>query len=184
MKIKLQVLGFTMLLVISATAIVPSPVPRSRHLRPDEYDVAALIYNSELEALGERALYPICIALPSGVPTKPLIKYLRANGYPISVPALCEPAMSSRHPRDYSHGLRIFIDDPQDGQSGQFSVKVESGDLTVRPGQDLATLLRRGIYNLKRNESGEWKIVAYTKEYDSDDAKRDCDAGKRDLSGR
>lgn len=170
MSISRHALRFTLLLAaITATL---SQVADSRQLRLDEYEIAALIYDSEIEALGDRALYPTCIALPSGVPTQPLLKYLQRGGYQVSGPELCDPASSSggqHHPRDYPHGLRIFISNPQDGQNGLLRVKVESGDLTLRPGRHFVSLLRRGTYNFKR-ENGEFKIVGYTKEFDSKDA--------------
>ena len=66
----------------------------SQGLRPDEYDSVALIYNQELSGLGNRALYPICIDMASGVPTKPLLHYLRRGGFEVSDPSVCEPAMA------------------------------------------------------------------------------------------
>jgi hypothetical protein len=65
-----------------------------QRLRPDEYDSVALIYNQELSALGNRALYPICIDVPSWMPTKPLLQYLRRGGFEVSDPTVCQPAMA------------------------------------------------------------------------------------------
>ncbi len=84
-----------------------------QRLRPDEYASVALIYNQELSALGNRALYPICIDVASGMPIKPLLQYLRKGGFEASDPTVCEPATArggQHHPKDYPHGLRIFID--------------------------------------------------------------------------
>jgi len=143
-------------------------------LKSDEYDGVALIYNQELSALGKRALFPICIGMPSGMPTEPLVRYLRKGGFEISDEAVCEPAIApggQHHPKDYPHGLRIFIDKFQREAGGVISMRVEAGDLTVRPGEHLAQLLRRGTYHLKQNEAGKWQIADYTKEYDSADEK-------------
>ncbi len=143
-------------------------------LQPDEYDSVALIYNSELSALGNRALFPICIEMPSGVPTKSLIQYLRRGGFEISDEVMCEPAMApggQHHPKDYTHGLRIFIDKFQRDSEGLISMHVVSDDLTVRPGEHLARTLRRGTYHFKQDESRKWQITGYTKEYDSRDEK-------------
>src|SRR5258708_7522044 len=145
-----------------------------QRLRPDEYDSVALIYNYELSALKERALFPICIDMPSGISTKPLLQYLRRGGFEVSDPSLCEPAMApggQHHPKDYPHGLRIFIDKPQRDSGGLISVQVETDDLTVRPGEHLARTLRRGTYHFKQNKPREWKITNYTKEHDSEDEK-------------
>ncbi len=152
-------------------------------LRQEEYACVALIYNYELLALGERALYPICIDMPSGIPTKPLLQYLRRGGFEVSDPSLCEPAMApggQHHPKDYPHGLRIFIDKPQRNSGGLVSMHVETADLTLRPGGHFARTLRRGTYHFKQDEAREWKITAYTKEYDSKDEKgRDnCDSAQ------
>jgi hypothetical protein len=108
------------------------------------------------------------------MPTKSLVRYLRKGGFEISDEAVCEPAIApggQHHPKDYSHGLRIFIDKFQREAGGVISMRVEAGDLTVRQGEDVAQLLRRGTYRLKRNEGGKWQIVGYTKEYDSADEK-------------
>jgi len=155
----------------------------TQRLRPGEYDSIALIYNSELSALGDRALFPTCIAMPSGVPTKPLIQYLRRGGFEISDEVMCEPAMApggQHHPRDYPHGLRIFIDKPQRNSEGLVSMHVVSDDLTVRPGEHLARTLRRGTYHFKQDKSRKWQITGYTKEYDSEDEKGqdNCDCAQ------
>jgi hypothetical protein len=64
-------------------------------LKPDEYDGVALVYNQELSALGKRALFPICIEMPSGTRTEQLLQYLRKAGFEISDESVCEPAMAS-----------------------------------------------------------------------------------------
>jgi len=143
-------------------------------LKPDEYDGVALIYNQELSALGNRALFPICIGMPSGMPTDPLVRYLRKGGFEISDEAVCEPAMApggQHHPKDYSHGLRIFIDKLQRDSAGVISMRVQADDLTVRPGEHFAQTLRRGTYQLKQDQAGKWQIASYAKEYDSADEK-------------
>jgi hypothetical protein len=71
-----------MTLIYSVAAIAFSP-GTSTHLRSDEYDAVALIYNSEIDALGQKALYPICISLPAGNSAKPLIQYLQRARYPL-----------------------------------------------------------------------------------------------------
>lgn len=143
-------------------------------LQPDEYDIVALIYNQELSALGNRALFPICIGMPSGINTEPLIRYLRKNGFEISDEFVCEPAMlpgGQHHPKDYPHGLRIFIDKVQHDADGVITMHVETDDLTLRPGEHLAQILRRGSYELKQNETGRWQVAGYKKEYDSAEEK-------------
>jgi hypothetical protein len=162
----------TMISLMNVAIAPAQSVPQ--YLRPDEYGTVAIIYNQELLALGERALYPICIDMPSGIPIKPLLQYLRTGGFEVSDPSLCEPAMApggQHHPKDYSHGLRIFIDKPQRDPGGLVSMHVETDDLTVRPGEHLARTLRRGTYHFRQNEAREWKITDYTKEYDSKDEK-------------
>jgi hypothetical protein len=153
-----------------------------QRLRPDEYDSVALIYNQELSALGMRALYPICIEMPSGVPTKSLIQYLRRGGFEISDDVICEPAMArggQHHPKDYPHGLRIFIDKPERDSGGLLNMHVETADLTLRPGVHFALTLRRGTYHFKRNEAREWQIIGYTKKYDFKDEKHvNCDGAQ------
>jgi len=154
-------------------------------LRPDEYDTVALIYNQELSELGERALYPICIDMPSGVHTKRLVRYLRSGGFEISDSTLCEPATApggQHHPKDYPHGLRIFIDKLQRDPGGVLSMQVAADDLTLRPGLHVGILLRRGTYHFKQNEAREWQTTGYTKEYDFKDEKSvNCDAAQPPL---
>jgi hypothetical protein len=167
----LRLLRFILASGCFTTAIARQGAPQG--LQPDEYDAIAVIYNKELSALGERALFPICIEMPSRMPTRPLVQYLRKGGFEISDQVVCEPAMSpggQHHPRDYPHGLRIFIDKLQRDSGGIISMHVQADDLTTRPGEHLGLTLRRGTYRLKR-EAGKWEIAAYTKEYDSADEK-------------
>jgi hypothetical protein len=155
-----------------AAKVSAQGAPKS--LQPDEYDGVALVYNQELSALGKRALFPICIDMPSGMPSEPLLQYLRKGGFEISDESVCEPAMGpggQHHPKDYPHGLRIFIDKFQRDPGGVISMHVEADDLTLRPGEHLAQTLRRGTYHLKQNGTRKWQIAGYTKEYDSEDEK-------------
>jgi hypothetical protein len=143
-------------------------------LKPDEYDGVALVYNQELSALGTRALFPICIGMPSGMPTEALLRYLRKGGFEISDEAVCEPATApggQQHPKDYPHGLRIFIDKFERDPGGVIRMRVQADDLTTRPGEHFAQTLRRGTYQLKQDQAGKWQIAGYTKEYDSADEK-------------
>ena len=60
-------------------------------------------------------------------------------------------------------------------------MRVETGDLTTRPGEHFATTLRRGTYHFKQNEAQEWQITGYTKEFDFKDDKQgsiNCDAAQ------
>ncbi len=170
---RIVLLGTALTLSFLAAALVV-PVVDAQGLQPSEYGAVALIYNSELSALGKRALFPICIEMPSGTPTKPLLEYLRKGGFENSDESVCEPAMApggQHHPKDYPHGLRIFIDKVQRDPAGVISMHVQTDDLTLRPGEHLAQTLRRGTYLLKRNEAGEWQIADYKKEYDSAEEK-------------
>ena len=183
MQGRIALFGLTLIMagLMSATLVSAQNAPQ--RLSPAEYDSIALIYNSELSALGDRALFPICIEMPSGVPTKSLIQYLLRGGFEISDEVMCEPAMApggQHHPKDYPHGLRIFIDEPQRNSEGLVSMHVVSDDLTVRPGEHLARTLRRGTYHFKHDESRKWQITGYTKEYDSMDEKRknNCDCAQ------
>ena len=159
--------------LLAAAWVASGPVA-GQELRQAEYGAVALVYNNELAALGKRALFPICVEMPSGMPTKLLLQYLRRGGFEISDESVCEPAMArdgQHHPKDYPHGLRIFIDKLQRDRGGALSMNVEADDLTLRPGEHLAQTLRRGTYHLRQNEAGEWQIVGYTKKYDSADEK-------------
>jgi hypothetical protein len=116
------------------------------------------------------------------MPTKALFQYLRKGRFEISDPSVCEPAMASEgqhHPKDYPHGLRIFIHKPQRDSGGLVSMHVETTDLTLRPGDHFALTLRRGTYHFKQDEAREWRITGYTKEYDFKDEKQaNCDAAQ------
>lgn len=168
-------IGLCELILMVSCCLTAAPIAGQgapQGLKPDEYDSVALIYNQELSALGNRALFPICIGMPSGMPTKPLVQYLRRGGFDVSDEAVCEPATAPRgqhHPKDYPHGLRIFIDKFQRDSAGVISMRVQADDLTVRPGEHLAKMLRRGTYQLKQDQGGKWQIAGYTKEYDSTD---------------
>lgn len=174
MQRRLAVYGFIILTMISLTTAIASAQAAHQGLQPNEYDGVALVYNQELSALGKRALFPICIEMPSGMPTEPLVQYLRNGGFEISDEAVCEPAIApggQHHPKDYPHGLRIFIDKLQRNSAEVISMRVQADDLTVRPGEHFAQMLRRGTYQLKQDQAGKWQIAGYTKEYDSEDDK-------------
>lgn len=145
-------------------------------LKQDEYAVVGFIYNDEISALGERALYPIYIQLPADANVKPLVRYLRRYGYPISDPSVCLPGLGSR---DYPHGLHIQLLQPQRHSDGTIDVEVRVGDLTLRPGIHFATFLREGAYHFKLNHSGEWQMIGYTKKYGLTDSEaRNCEDHK------
>jgi hypothetical protein len=172
------------LLLFSLTNVATAFAQGSpQRMQPDEYSAVALIYNHEVSALGNRALFPICIGVPSDAPSKPLFEYLLKGGFEVSQASVCEPAMATggqHRPTDYPHGLRIFIDKLQHDSQGLVSMRVVTDDLTTRPGEHLAVTLRRGTYHFKKNEAGEWQIADYTKEYDSKDEKAQdgCDCNK------
>ena len=158
-------------------------------LRSDEYAAVALIYNDEVSALGRRALFPICILLPASVSEKPLLKYLQGSGYAASDSSLCNPAMATdgqHHPiKDYPHGLLISLGAPQRDQNGLINLQVQADDLTLRPGEHFATMLRKGIYHLRLDDREEWQIVGYTKDYDSaDDDHQSCGNAKTTTRSR
>ncbi len=50
-------------------------------------------------------------------------------------------------------------------------MRVRADDLTLRPGVHVVQMLRRGTYQFKQDQAGEWKITDYKKEYDSADDK-------------
>ncbi len=167
---------------LTNVAIVFAKWPAQR-LQPDEYGIVALIYNDEITVLGNRALFPICIAVPSETPAQPLLRYLLKAGFDVSRPSVCQPAMGpggQHRAKDYPHGLRIFIDQLQHESQGLVRMRVATDDLTMRPGEHFATTLRRGTYHFKKERSGEWQIADYTKEYDFKDEKahNDCDCAQ------
>lgn len=168
---------------VAAIASAPSV---AQSLQPSEYDGVALIYNQELSALGNRALFPICIGMPKGMSTEPIVRHLRKGGFEVSKESVCEPAMlpgGQHHPKDYPHGLRIFIDKVQHEPGGVIGMHVQTDDLTLRPGEHLAQTLRRGTYLLEKNKAGTWQISDYKKEYDSVDDKGDGKCNCTQTSG-
>ncbi len=47
-------------------------------------------------------------------------------------------------------------------EENRFEAKVEFTDVAIPKGEDLATLLRRGVYEFMKNASGRWKLQSYT----------------------
>lgn len=174
MRRRVGLCGFILIVSCWSTKVTMARQTVSQGLKSAEYDVVALIYNQEISALGNRALYPICIVMPIGIPTEPLIRYLRKGGFQVSDESVCEPSTGrggQNHRKDFPHGLRIFIDKLQRGSSGAISMRVQADDLTLRPGMHFVQMLRRGTYQFKQNQEGEWKITGYKNEYDSADDK-------------
>jgi hypothetical protein len=46
-------------------------------------------------------------------------------------------------------------------EENRFEAKVELTDVAIPKGEDLATLLRRGIYEFTKDASGKWKFQSY-----------------------
>jgi hypothetical protein len=175
-----QLVILTLLWVVAACPSIAAADRENsaKGLKPDEYSAAALIYNNELSVLGSRALYPICVTA-SGVPDKPLIRYLQQHldqpEYQVSEFSLCVPRQP--HPKNYPHGLVIDIGQPQRESERMLNIHVHAGDATLHVGVHFATLLREGTYHLKRDDKGEWQIVGYTKKYnfaDEEHPSGDC----------
>ncbi len=155
-------------------------------IRPEEFEAIGLIHDDQMARLGNRALFPVCLSLPAATPPEPLGEYLRSTGRGILDPWICQPAMSpspAERTRDYPHGLRIFIHGVDRYANGQISIRVQADDLTLRPGRDLGSMLTQGVYHLEKNQHGEWQIISYTKEFDSEDYKQDA-CGKKRTSTR
>src|SRR5258705_7179645 len=102
MKQCVKVFGTMLFASTLASPALASAQHAPDRLRPDEYETVALIFNEELAQLGNRALYPICISTPSDTPLKPLLRYLRRGGYPISDLSLCVPntGRDGKHSKD------------------------------------------------------------------------------------
>jgi hypothetical protein len=161
MTVQLRIAFFGLILTTTSLMNVAMACAQSTplHFGPDEYASVSINYIYELSALGERALLPICIDMPSGIPTKPLLQYLRRSGFEVSDPSLRETAMvpgGQHHPNDCPHGLRVFIDKHQRNSGGLVSMHLETADLTLRPGEHLTRTLRRGTYHFKQNEARVW----------------------------
>ncbi len=154
-------------------------------IRPEEYEAIGLVHDDAVVALGNRALFPVCISVPADTPAQPLAQYLRESGRAVLDPWICEPATSDspeERTRDYPHGLRILVHGVDRYADGQISIRVQADDLTLRPGRDLGSILTKGAYRLKRDDKGAWQIVSYTKEFDSEDYKQDACGKKRTSS--
>ncbi len=189
MKRPLRFSGWILAISALAVCATASAQDAPQRLRPDEFNAVALIYNSELSALGERALYPICIDTLVGVPVRPLLQYLRKYGFQVSDPSICEPGIGRGghyHPKDWPHGLRISIEKLPPNAEGLLSIRAAAGDLTIRPGVHFGTLLRSGTYHFKRSETQDWEIAGYTKDYDWKDEKEcsHCDCAHSSPESR
>jgi hypothetical protein len=178
--------GVLLCLILLFSSVMASAQNGSEPLRATEYGTVGVIFNEELSALGGRALYPICVNAPKDAPLKSLISYLRKASYPISDLSLCVPnvAPNGEHPKDYPHGMQLFIDNPHRDAKGQIDIHVETSDLTMRPGEHLALVLRRGTYHFKTKEIGAWEMTGYMKEYDSKDEKPNCVAARSSTSDK
>jgi hypothetical protein len=173
-------------LILLCSSVITSEQSGSESLRATEYGTVGLIFNEELSALGAKALYPICVDAPKDAPLKSLVSYLRKASYPISDLRLCVPNLAPirEHPKDYPHGMQIFIDNPHRDLKGQVDIHVETTDLTTRPGEHLTLVLRRGTYHFKSKETGAWEMTGYTKEYESRDGNPNCVAAQSSTSSK
>ena len=126
---------------------------------------AALIHKivmSELSALKMPLDSPFCLAiLPSkntsstgADPSPHLLAFLSKRGMHPKKASVCYKAL---------RGNVIAIDLAPEAD-GQLRAKVAFSDVTIPPGEDLGTLIRRGVYHFIKNRHGEWIIMSYTAE--------------------
>ena len=149
------VLAFFTLVVFASTSEPQAKEP----LRRSEYGAFALVCKRELSALGETSRHPMCVHVPpSKIAPASLLKYLRSSGVPVSASTACYP--KGELPR----GLEISVREIRRGPGLSLSIKVETGDITIKPDSHFGELLRFGTYRLSRTSGHQWSIVDYVDE--------------------
>ena len=122
--------------------------------------IVKTIVSTELSAVHLPTSSPFCLAFsPVSNPSSP------TAGDP-SLELLSSLARSGLRPRKGSNcykalkGYVISVETLK-REKNRFEAKVELGDVTIPKGEDLATLLRRGIYEFTKDASGKWKLQSY-----------------------
>jgi hypothetical protein len=125
--------------------------------------IVKTIASTELSAVHLPKSSPFCLAFfpvsnPSseaaGDPSPALLSSLAGSGLRARKASNCYKALKGN----------VISVETLKREDNRFEAKVELTDVAVLKGEDLATLLRRGIYEFTKDASGRWKLQSYTSE--------------------
>jgi len=124
------------------------------------------IISTELAAVHLPATSPFCLVfLPvsnpsaedAGDPSPELLSSLTRSGLHPKKSSNCYKALKGN----------VISVEALKQEANRFEAKVELTDVAIPKGEDLATLLRRGIYDFTKDASGKWKLQSYTSQLKS-----------------
>ncbi len=155
--------------LVFCVAMCANSTPRDdgQALAAKDFRILGLVYENELAALGERAVFPICMTTPHEVPEDAVIEYLRSNNYRVSPRKICAPSLDTG---DFPHGLRIDVMHIVYLPDGSLRADVSSNDNAIHYGVHLAESLRKGTYTFARDTGDKWRVSQYTKLFDYQDS--------------
>jgi hypothetical protein len=109
----------------------------------DLIEITAYAIRHEADASQLKGRKDLCVAIDTrlSLHEKDLVSKLKTSGLAVHTQEWC-----NRGPR----GFNFFIAAPIKRTSdGAYDVKVEVGDLTIKPGEHFATMLKQGTYRVR-----------------------------------
>jgi hypothetical protein len=123
----------------------------------DLIEATAFAVRLEVEASQLKARNDLCVALDTRLEMreKHLVSMLKAGGLAVHSHEWC-----NRGPRGFSVLVGAPIKRTVDGA---YEVKVEVGDLTIKPGEHFATMLKQGTYRVRLEKGSQPELILYHK---------------------
>jgi hypothetical protein len=122
--------------------------------------IAKTIASTELASLHLPVSSPFCLAFfpvdnPSsdgaGDPSAELLSSLARSGLRPKKASVCYKALKGN----------VISVETLKREDNRFEAKVDFTDVAIPKGEDLATLLRRGTYEFRKDANGKWKLQSY-----------------------
>jgi hypothetical protein len=123
----------------------------------DLVKIAAFAVRHEIEVSQLRTRNDVCVAIDTrlDVDEKDLVSELKANGLLVHQHEWC-----NRGPR----GFRLFVHAPiKRDTDSEYHVEIEVGDLTIKPGEHFATMLKQGTYHVRFEKGAQPEMISYEK---------------------
>jgi hypothetical protein len=120
-------------------------------------EVSAFAVRLDAEASQLKARKDLCVAIDTRlkINEQDIVSKLRAGGLGTHPHEWC-----NHGPRGFSFLLSAPI---KRTVNGDYEVKIELGDLKIKPGEHFATILKEGVYRLKFAKGSQPEFISYQK---------------------
>jgi len=120
-------------------------------------EVTAFAVRLEAEASRVRARRDLCVAIDTRleINERDIVSKLKARGMAVHPHGWC-----NHGPRGFSFFVSAPIKRTGDNE---YEVKIEFGDLTIKPGEHFATVLKEGVYRIRFTKGSQPEFITYQK---------------------